>query len=463
MIRLFGHYIQRTFVLLGLIELLLLGFSMLAAQTVRLAIEGRFDPAALGQNFLPEATIYAGIFWLSMVSLGLYQRETANDLWMTFIRLLASFALGFVLLTILIYVFRDIGIWRSALAIAIPLSLLLLLASRWIFLRISHLDTFKRRILVIGIGKNAAKIAELARRESPSFVCVGFVALTDIAPEVPEEQVYRGVNSILDLAQNEKVDEIVVAPADRRAGLPMRDLLTCKSAGIRIVEYATFFERETGKVDLDALHPSWLIFSENFAASRPQQVLKRIFDITASLLLLVFSLPVLILTAIGIKLTSPGPVFYRQERVGRDGKTFMLLKFRSMRTDAESDGVPRWAAEKDSRVTRIGAFIRTTRIDEIPQIFNVLKGDMSFIGPRPERPFFVESLSMEIPYYEERHQVKPGISGWAQLNYPYGASVADAREKLSYDLYYIKNYSIFLDLIVLMQTVRVVIWPQGVR
>ena len=192
-------------------------------------------------------------------------------------------------------------------------------------------------------------------------------------------------------------------------------------------------------------------------------MLKRAFDIVASLVLLAFSMPALALAALAVRLESRGPVFYRQERVGLNGRPFMLLKFRSMRTDAERDGVPRWAAVNDSRVTRVGAFIRKTRIDELPQIFNVLKGEMSFIGPRPERPFFVEELRQAIPYYFERHRVKPGISGWAQLNYPYGASIEDAKEKFQYDLYYIKNYSLFLDFIVLVQTARVILWPQGVR
>jgi sugar transferase (PEP-CTERM system associated) len=245
--------------------------------------------------------------------------------------------------------------------------------------------------------------------------------------------------------------------------MPVKALLDCKLEGVLVSDYSTFWESETGKVDLDALHPSWLIFSDGFVGGWMQSMFKRAFDIFASAVLLAVSLPVIVLTALVIRLTSPGPVFYRQERVGLNGKPFMLLKFRSMRVDAERDGVPRWAAVNDNRVTPVGAFIRNTRIDEIPQIFNVLKGEMSFIGPRPERPFFVEELRHAIPYYFERHRVKPGISGWAQLNYPYGASVEDAKQKFQYDLYYIKNYSLFLDFIVLVQTARVILWPQGVR
>ncbi len=259
------------------------------------------------------------------------------------------------------------------------------------------------------------------------------------------------------------IEEIVVAVDERRGGTPVDALLECKLQGVAVSGYSAFWERETGKMDLDALYPSWLIFSDGFVGSWIQTAIKRFFDVVVSLLLLFFSFPVLVLTAILIALESRGPVFYRQERVGLNGKTFMLVKFRSMRTDAEQDGVPRWADVDDDRVTRVGSFIRKTRIDEIPQVFNVLKGEMSFVGPRPERPFFVEELRQVIPYYFERHRVKPGISGWAQLNYRYGASIEDAKEKFQYDLYYIKNYSLFLDLIVLIQTIRVVLWPVGAR
>ena len=216
-------------------------------------------------------------------------------------------------------------------------------------------------------------------------------------------------------------------------------------------------------MDLDSLRPSWLIFSDGFRVGLVHSFFKRVFDVLASVVLLVFGLPLIIVAAIAIRLESKGPIFYRQERLGLGGQPFLLLKFRSMKVDAESSGVPQWAEQNDSRITRIGNFIRQTRIDEIPQILNVLRGDMSFVGPRPERSYFVEQLTQKIPYYFERHRVKPGITGWAQLNYSYGASIEDAKEKLKYDLYYIKNCSVFLDLIILMQTARVIVWPNGVR
>jgi sugar transferase (PEP-CTERM system associated) len=292
---------------------------------------------------------------------------------------------------------------------------------------------------------------------------VGYVPLGESGTKIESDREVRGNLSLAEVAANERIDEIVVALDERRGSLPVKALLNCKLNGIAVTDYSTFWERETCKMDLDALHPSWLIFSDGFVGGSVQLLVKRLFDVAASLLLLLWSLPVLAVTALAIRLDSAGAIFFRQERVGHNGKPFKLVKFRSMRPDAEKDGVPKWADVNDKRVTRIGALIRKTRIDEIPQILNVLRGEMSFIGPRPERPYFVAKLEEVIPYYRERHRVKPGISGWAQLNYPYGASTEDAKEKFQYDLYYIKNCSLFLDLIVLVQTVRVVLWPVGAR
>jgi sugar transferase (PEP-CTERM system associated) len=252
---------------------------------------------------------------------------------------------------------------------------------------------------------------------------------------------------------------------DRRAGFPMDELLECRLEGVDIVELVTFLERETGKVRLDILNPSWMIFSEGFRQGRIHTSLERAFDVLASLTLLVVAAPLMLLTMIAIKLTE-GPrasIFYRQVRVGQYGKPFKLLKFRSMREDAERDGKAQWAQKNDTRVTRIGGFIRMTRIDELPQILNVLRGEMSFVGPRPERPEFVEQLNERIPYYRERHSIKPGITGWAQLCYPYGSSESDAIEKLQYDLFYVKNHSLLFYLAILVQTVEVIVWRKGAR
>jgi sugar transferase (PEP-CTERM system associated) len=269
-------------------------------------------------------------------------------------------------------------------------------------------------------------------------------------------------DELLELAYRLGVSEIVVATDDRR-GLPVSQLLHCKLAGIKVTDFLDFWERETRTVDLDALQPSWLFYSDGFRCGPVDEFLKRGFDIFVSIILLVLTLPLLIVTACLIKIESPGPILYRQERVGLRGRVFTILKFRSMHVDAETDGHPRWAAKGDPRVTRVGAIIRKLRIDELAQTLNVLCGDMSFVGPRPERPFFVAQLAKAIPYYAERHWVRPGITGWAQINFPYGASTEDARRKLTYDLYYVKNRSIFLDALILLQTARVIFWNSGAR
>jgi sugar transferase (PEP-CTERM system associated) len=287
------------------------------------------------------------------------------------------------------------------------------------------------------------------------------VSMSDKDTAVPEAASIGSIPDLRDYIDDQKADEIVTAMEERRGSLPVGPLLACKLGGVLIRDFSTFMERETGIVDLDGLNPSWIIYGDRGSWGSLDQIAKRVFDIVASLLLLGFTLPILLVTAIAVKLTSKGPVFYRQERVGYGGRPFMLFKFRSMRTDAEADGSPKWAQKNDPRTTSVGRFIRLTRIDEIPQIINVLRGEMSFVGPRPERPFFVNSLSEELPYYEERHAVKPGITGWAQLNYPYGATTEDAKRKLQYDLYYIKNYSLFLDILILLQTARVILFPVG--
>ena len=256
---------------------------------------------------------------------------------------------------------------------------------------------------------------------------------------------------------------MVLALQERRNSLPLKDLLRVKTKGVMVSDFSSFLERELGRVDLDTLNPSWLIFSDGFSSGRRlSSIGKRLFDILVSLVILIVGLPLVAIFAILVKLESKGPAFFRQTRVGLYGQEFTLVKLRSMRTDAEADGA-RWADKDDPRITRVGRLIRMVRIDELPQVWSVLKGEMSFVGPRPEVPAFVVDLEKELPFYAERHMVKPGITGWAQINYPYGASVEDSRQKLEYDLYYAKNYTPFLDIIILLQTARVIIWPEGAR
>lgn len=462
MIRLFKHYVPTPLLLLGVIEFLLL---MASAE-----LAWRLRAAQIGMDSTPTATrigelfTYAAVVAVLMLATGLYQPAGARSFRQIVTRLVVAFALSLVVLAVVFFVLPDVALWRSIFLYASLLSFALIIAARLVFARLVNLDGFRRRVVVLGAGDRAAKIDDVGRSPNAGFQIVRFVRMSDRQPAVAGATAHRDIGSFYRLADELGAAEIVLALEERRGALPVGDLLKAKLSGVRVSEMSSFLERETGRVDLGSVSPSWLIFSDGFLGSRRVAViLKRMFDVFASLILLTLSSPVLLLTAIAIKLTSPGPVFYRQERVGQFGRSFDVIKFRSMRTDAEKDGKPQWAQERDPRVTPIGRVIRATRIDEIPQIFCVLKGDMSFVGPRPERPFFVKDLAAQIPFYNERHVVKPGITGWAQLNYPYGASVEDARHKLEYDLYYVKNYSLFLDLLILIQTVRVVLWRDGVR
>jgi sugar transferase (PEP-CTERM system associated) len=267
-----------------------------------------------------------------------------------------------------------------------------------------------------------------------------------------------------EIASRLRVDEIVVALTERRSGsMPLRQLLDCKASGVKVYDLNSHFEKTLGQIRVDYLSASWLIFSDGFNQGAWRTAVKRVFDIFCASLLIVISAPVMAVAAACIKFESRGPMLYRQERVGQNDRPFNIAKFRSMRTDAEKDGKPVWAAANDNRVTRVGAVIRRLRIDELPQLFNVLRGDMSLVGPRPERPFFVDQLTQEIPFYALRHSVRPGVTGWAQVRYPYGATVEDSQEKLQFDIYYVKNHTLFLDFAVLMETVSVVLTGRGAR
>jgi sugar transferase (PEP-CTERM system associated) len=406
----------------------------------------------------------------AMVSVGLYGHQAFAD----FRLLLNKIAVASIL--VLTFVSFSVTYWRDGLA---PLTdfadfpikatliwLACVAVTRGTFSVTLGRGLLKRRILVLGNGMQAARIAELVETgQNDHFIPVSFM-------DVPGETVDSGSEVIrssaatsaglLDLAYRLGAGEVVVAADDRR-GLPVAQLLHCKLAGVAVTDFLDFWERETRTVDLDALKPSWFFYSDGFRCGPVDEFLKRAFDIVVSSSLLALTLPLLALTAWAIKLESGGPIIYRQARVGLHGRNFTILKFRSMRVDAETDGRPRWAARGDHRITRVGAIIRKLRIDELAQILNVLRGDMSFVGPRPERPFFVAELGKAIPYYAERHWVRPGITGWAQINFPYGASTEDARRKLTYDLYYVKNRGIFLDALILLQTARVIFWNQGAR
>jgi sugar transferase (PEP-CTERM system associated) len=326
---------------------------------------------------------------------------------------------------------------------------------------------FTERAMVIGDGELAGDLlkATAGKRESGCDICLVVCQGNDNNPLFPNKEipVKHGFDTICDLAKDEHISRVIVALDQRRGVMPYKELLKCKMSGIGIIDGEGFYEGLTGKILVEKINPSWLIFSDGFVKSPSARVVKRFVGLTLSVIMATFLSPLLVLIAAAIKIDSPGPVIFSQQRVGENCETFTLYKFRSMRADAERKCGPVWASEDDPRITKVGKIIRKLRIDEVPQLWNVIKGDMSFVGPRPERPYFVEKLKKTIPYYSERFSVKPGITGWAQIKYPYGASDEDALEKLKYDLYYIKNMSLIMDLIVIFHTVKIVLLGRGSR
>ncbi len=462
MFRLFKHYVPHAVVWLALFEFAALIVSAEAAWHLY-AHQAGFDPGPFAERRMPVATFaLANLF--AMMAVGMYGTAALRAMGFATARLLAAISLGVIFLSVVRFLLPDVTLWRANSLYAMALAIGALLVIRLMLTQSAGADAFRRRILVLGAGPRAARLAALAEAPGSGLNIVGFVAMEESERAVPGALPRASVASLADHAVALGAGEVVLAMEERRGALPLGDLLRVKTTGVHVNDMASFLERETGRVDLATTNPSFLIFSDGFSAGqRIAKVSKRLFDIAASLAVLVIGLPLILLAGIAVKLDSKGPIFYRQPRVGLFGQTYNIVKIRSMRTDAEAAGQAVWASENDPRVTRVGQIIRKLRIDELPQTWCVLKGEMSFVGPRPERPSFVEELTRALPYYAERHMVKPGLTGWAQINYPYGASIEDARVKLEYDLYYAKNYSPFLDLLILLQTVRVVLWPEGAR
>ncbi len=464
MIRFFRHYVPLNLVLLITIEALILSGAMYAGVHARF-LDGGVVPDDL-RPLLPKALTFAGVMLGLMTASGLYDLEWQGGVRTLLHRLGLSFGLGLVTMSLLFYFVPVLLIGRGAFLLSFGIALLGILLSRALFIRWARVGALKTRTLVVGTGSRAAHIEALLqkRRHASNVQVIGYLALGGSHHFVNHARIIDSEEPLPSLARRLQISEIVLAIRDRRGGgMPVQDLLQCKLLGIRVLELSSFFERENGHLQLDSLNASWMILSEGFHQGMLRDTAKRMFDLLVSSAMLVVCLPIMALAALLIKLESPGPVLYRQERVGQGGRNFTILKFRSMCVDAEKDGQPRWAGQNDSRVTMTGRFIRRARIDELPQIFNVFFGEMSFVGPRPERPYFVQDLTQKIQYYGVRHIVKPGITGWAQVRYPYGASDEDAMHKLQYDLYYVKNHSLFLDLMILSQTAQVVLWGKGVR
>jgi sugar transferase (PEP-CTERM system associated) len=328
---------------------------------------------------------------------------------------------------------------------------------------VGGLPGFAQRVLVLGVGPLAEVIEKTILLSQGSYVLAGFVQPAADIVTVPFERVIGNVDQIAGLIRQQRATKLVVAVTERRGVLPVKDLLICKLSGIDVLDSPSFYEKVSGKLLIENIQPSWFIYSNGFRVTVFKRFYKRLVDLLFSLVGIVLALPLLPLVALLVRLDSPGPVLFRQIRVGERGKEFAIMKFRTMRQDAERESGAVWAQKNDPRITRVGGFLRKTRLDELPQLFNVLKGEMSFIGPRPERPEFIQQLNERIPYYNKRHFVKPGLTGWAQICYPYGASEEDALEKLRYDLYYIKNYSILLDLFIVLETIKVVLYGRGGR
>jgi len=410
--------------------------------------------------------IFALMVQLSSLALGLYNSKLRENLRGVIRRMLVSVAMGFFLFTIINPFFGIHALKIELIAISSVISFILASFFRWFTLHIDFFGLNKRKVLVIGAGERAAIIEQRMRRDvdRQGFLLHGFIVMNgDKEKGVVRENRIDLDSSLVNYALENNIDEIVVASDERRDNLPVDELFACKIRGVEVTEILDFIERETGQIAVNLIYPSWVIYSNGFASNNYlRNALDWIFNATMAFFLFIFAWPIMLITALLIKMEDglKAPVFYSQERVGLDGQAFSIVKFRSMRIDAEKDGA-KMASKNDDRTTRVGKRIRKYRIDELPQLYNVMRGEMGFVGPRPERPEFVQGLVKTIPYYNERHNVKPGLTGWAQLKYPYGETDADSLEKLKYDLYYIKHRSFMLDLLILIRTVEIVLFGQG--
>ncbi len=412
------------------------------------------------------AVIFALLNQLSALALGLYNSKLRESFRGIFRRMLMCVSVAFCAATLINPFYGPYHLPIELLAIASSLSVFLVSCFRYFTFKIDFFGFGKRNILVLGSGQRASIIERRMRRDvdRQDFSVQGFVIMAgDAADGIQRETRIKLDESLVEYSLAHNIDEIVVANDERRNNLPVDELFACKIRGIEITDILDFIERETGQIAVNLIYPSWVIYSNGFASNNHlRNTLDWIFNAVMAVFLLLITWPVMLITVICMKITEgmDAPIFYKQERVGLDGEPFNIIKFRSMRLDAEKHGA-QMASENDSRITKIGQYLRKYRIDELPQIWNVLHGDMGFVGPRPERPQFVQSLTKNLPYYNERHNVKPGLTGWAQLKYPYGATEADSLEKLKYDLYYIKHRSFLLDLLILIRTVEIVLFGKG--
>ncbi len=469
MIRVFDHYVPTRTVLELSMDFMLLLIAAVASGLTLTAWTGvPVHAADMIGSLLPEALAFALVMLVLFAAFGAYQRDRVGSLRsMLLCMLLATFVSVGPLFFLVMQLSTIERHPLHFLGLAYLYQFAALVLIRRPLMNAHSRGLWNRKVLVIGCGMDAQGVAtDIAQRGGGAYDLIGFYpSRHDDAPTpgLPAP-VLDQTRPLATLAAEHDIDDIVVAVREQRGGvLPLRHLLECRTRGVAVHSLAAFSERLKGEVPLDSLKASWLIYGNGFAQGWLRTTIKRLFDVVVALVLLTLTWWIMLLAALAIFIEDGAPVLFRQERVGRSGKTFKVLKFRSMRTDAETDGVARWAQANDSRVTRVGRFVRKTRIDELPQLFNVLRGEMSLVGPRPERPAFVEQLTEQIPFYAIRHSVKPGLTGWAQVRFSYAASLADARRKLQFDLYYVKNHSLVLDVQILLETVRVVVFGEGAR
>lgn len=463
MIRIFGFYILLPVLFIGIVDVFILaGLSLYLMPAIEPALQENLPSRA------DDALLFTTAGLLLLYAMGLYRPKYLRGSGGLLLRLAIALAMAGagVLATLALFPGHAIGL--AAGAALLGASYLGLAAARFAIRPVLNHRAIRTRILVVGTGARAAQVEKALSLIGPErCVCVGYFPVSGGMPKVAADQILRE-NDLAALADKLAVDEVVVASENLPLGQIAGSLRACRADGVDVIDVSNFLEREIGQVDANDPTAAWLLYSDGTTRFGLTPAAKRVLDVALSAFLLVLTLPVTLLAALAIWLeglftNDRGPIFYAQERVGQNGRLFRVLKFRSMRTDAEKDGKARWASRNDPRVTLVGSFIRKVRIDEIPQVWNVLRNDMSFIGPRPERPSIVEDLMREFPTFGFRHLVKPGITGWAQVNYPYGASKEDSLEKLKFDLYYIKNGGLFLDLLIILQTLRVIIWPEGVH
>ena len=466
MFKLFRQYYSAKVVFLFLTESLLITGVLLASVYIRYSGDSFLAGNIIRGRFFPfEALLIVGIGQLCFYYNDLYDLTVVRQQSDLLLRLMQALLVWGVILAAVSLLSAPLGgLGPDTLLLTVLLTTLLVWLWRESSGRLGFLFKKRERVLILGSGQVGISLCrKVLARTDLNFEVVGFLDEDPrrVGERLVNPSIIGTIDELVDIVEKKQVNRVIVSLPDRRGRMPVDDLLQLRLQGVRIEDAHTLYESVTGRIPLDQLDPSWLIFSNGFNKFRWQLLVKRCIDLVFATALLVISLPFMAVIAVLIKWDSAGPVFFKQERIGQNGTKFTLLKFRTMRQDAEKNGVPQWAAKDDVRITRAGAILRKFRVDELPQAFNILRGDMSFVGPRPERPYFVDQLEQSLPYYRERHLVKPGLTGWAQIRFHYAGTEREAREKMEYDLFYVKNFSLSFDLAIVFETVKIVLLGRG--